>query len=284
LCLHNSALLLNLLYYPMSLKQKAAKILRQLGLIYFVDYIRFSIVSFQNSARNKEFLKENPNVAFPPPYMIYETFRLDYRRYYEKGRLSAEWIKNEVSVFKPLVNWHILDWGCGPGRVIRHMPEIVGNGCYFYGSDYNADYIKWCGGHIPGVTFKKNELDPPLQFNSDSMDIIYGISIFTHLSESKHIEWFGELMRVVKKGGILFITTHGDVVRENLTDEECKIYDEGKLVVRGKVKEGHRMYTAYQPISFMQRLLDGRAKILKHKPGTKQDWGYEQDLWILEKL
>jgi hypothetical protein len=116
------------------------------------------------------------------------------------------------------------------------------------------------------------------------MDLIYSISIFTHLSEPRHHEWFNEMLRVARKGSILYISTHGDVTRGNLTTSELSIYDSGNLVVRGNVKEGHRMFTAYQPIPFMHKLFAGKVKILEHQPGTKQSWGYQQDLWILEKL
>lgn len=268
----------------MSLKQSVARVLRQTGLIFLSDFIRYNLVKYQNAAKNKAFLAQHAGIPFPTPYMIYETFRLDYSRYYETGRTSAEWIRDEISAFKPLVNAHILDWGCGPGRVIRHIPQVVGNGCSFYGSDYNPEYVKWCSENLKGITFRKNELAPPLLFDAASMDLIYGISIFTHLSESKHTEWLNELLRVAKKGGILFITTHGDVTRANLTPGEQKIYDTGEIVIRGEVKEGHRMYTAYEPIPYMHRLFAGRVKILKHQPGEKQSWGYQQDLWILEKL
>ena len=164
------------------------------------------------------------------------------------------------------------------------MPDVIGNGCTFYGSDYNAEYVEWCSKNIPDVTFKKNELDPPLPFNDRQFDLVYGISIFTHLSEQKHWEWFTEPMRVLKPGGILFITTHGDITRSNLTSSEDAVYEKGELVVRSNVKEGHRMYVAYQPISFMHKLFQDKARVLKHVPGSKQPWGLSQDVWVVEKI
>lgn len=255
-----------------------------MGLIYVSDMVRYRIASLKAGGKNRKYKAEHPEVRFPEPYMIYETFRLDYQRYYEKGRESAEWIKNEVSPFKELKDCHIYDWGCGPGRVIRHMPEVIGNGCKFYGSDYNAAYVEWCSNNLPDITFKKNELDPPLPFENEQFDLTYGISIFTHLSEAKHYEWFDEHMRVLKQGGILFITTHGDITRLNMTPEEVKQYDNDKLVERANVKEGHRMYVAYEPPAFMKKLFEGKAKVLKHIPGTKQSWGFSQDVWIVQKL
>ncbi len=265
------------------MKQKIAAILRSLGLIYFVDYLRYLAAASKASGKNKQFLAAHKDIAFPPPYMIYETFRLDYERYYTSGKLGAEWVRDEASPFKTLKDCDILDWGCGPGRVVRHLPTVIGNGCRYYGSDYNGAYVDWCSKNISGITFRKNELDPPLKFDARSFDVIYGISIFTHLSEEKHIAWFAELLRVLKPNGIMMITTHGDITRKNLIPEELAKYDAGKLVERAHVKEGHRMYTAYHPEVFMKSLIGDKATVLKHKPGKPQSWGLEQDLWIIQK-
>lgn len=265
------------------MKQQLARFLRAFGLIFITDLVRYRYISLKNRGKNIQFRKTHPGVALPPPYMIYETFRLDYERYYEKGRESAEWIKNEISPFITLSDCDILDWGCGPGRVIRHMPEVINNGCRFYGSDYNEAYVKWCSENIPQVTFSKNELNPPLPYEAGKFSLIYVISIFTHLSEENHRKWFDELLRVTKPGAILFITTHGDITRQNLNPDELAIYDAGNLVERANVKEGHRMYAAYQPPAYMHRLFNGRVTVMKHKPGKPQSWGLEQDLWILKK-
>ncbi len=266
------------------MRQKIAKILRSTGLIFIADLLRYRYMLLKNRKKNEAFCREHPGIAFPEPYMIYETFRLDYQRYYEKGKEGAEWVRDEASPFINLKDRDILDWGCGPGRVVRHLPEVINNGCRFYGSDYNAAYIKWCSENIPGVSFSKNELKPPLVYESRKFDLIYVISIFTHLSEQSHVEWFEELMRVLKPGGILMLTSHGNVTKANLTPQEIQQYDRGELVERANVKEGHRMYTAYHPEAYMHKLFANKASVLKHKPGTKQSWGFEQDLWILKKL
>ena len=147
----------------------------------------------------------------------------------------------------------------------------------------NPKYIDWCAQHIPGIDFKVNGLMPPLAWPAASFDVIYGISIFTHLSEAAHEAWLEELMRVLKPGGIAMLTMHGDITRQNLTPAELKLYDDGQPVFRAQVKEGHRMYTAYQPTAFVQRLAKGKATILLHQPGQAKDWGLEQDVWLFQK-
>jgi len=55
------------------------------------------------------------------------------------------------------------------------------------------------------------------------------------------------------------------------------------LVVRGKVKEGHRTYSAFQPKGFMINLFNN-VEILEHietRPG--QGAWLPQDIWIIKK-
>ena len=51
----------------------------------------------------------------------------------------------------------ILDWGCGPGRIVRHLPSIVSKAKIF-GSDYNEESINWCRENIEDVGFEVNGL------------------------------------------------------------------------------------------------------------------------------
>jgi SAM-dependent methyltransferase len=126
-------------------------------------------------------------------------------------------------------------------------------------------------------------LNPPTTFDDNFFDVVYGISIFTHLSESNHDAWYNELIRILAPGGILYLTTHGDVFCDKLTTKEKATYNEGKLVVRGKAIEGHRVYAAFHPPSYIRTLFGQQATILKHIEGKRTDWGMEQDVWVVRK-
>lgn len=267
-----------------SFKQKAGILLRNLGLMPFADLLRYRIAGFRLRHKNSAFRKANPQLLLPEPYMIYETFRLDYERYFTTGRVDAKWMMEEAAEWIPLENLNILDWGCGPGRVVRHIPEVVGDGCQVYGSDYNARYVDWCRINIPEVSFYKNELKPPLPFESGTMDVVYSISIFTHLSHAAHVAWLKEMHRVLKPNGLFITTTHGDVTVENLNEDERATYHSGRLVERSMVKEGHRMFAAYQPPAFMESISKALFTIKKHKPGQRETWGLSQDVWVFQKL
>jgi hypothetical protein len=81
----------------------------------------------------------------------------------------------------------------------------------------------------------------------------------------------------------MFLTTQGDNFKVKLTDLELKKYHNDKLVVRGKVKEGHRTFSAFHPHGFMRKLFSN-VDILEHietKP-EKGKW-LPQDIWIIKK-
>lgn len=264
-------------------KGDVTTMLRRLGLMHAVDQVRYRWLRYQNRHKNQNFRAAHPTLSLPPDYLMYEAFQLSYCRYYEGGRETAEWVRDLLAPYTELRDLHILDWGCGPGRVIRHLPQVIGAGCQFTGTDYNPESVAWCQQHIPGVMFLLNTLDPPLALADESVDAVYGISIFTHLSKQRHEQWFRELLRVTKPGGLLLLTTHGAAFRSILTEAEWVTFDSGRLVVRSNVREGHRVFAAFQPVVYLQRLFTTGASILRHVPGSRVGGKSSQDVWVLRK-
>lgn len=264
------------------LKSRISSFLRSYHLLQTTDYLRYIIQKIRNYRKNKNFLKNNPGIVIPPDYLVYESFQLDYEKYFTDSIETTKWLATLFHKHISVYNINILDWGCGPARIIRHIPGVIGNACFYYGTDYNAKTINWCQENIKGVHFSVNQLEPPIEYNSYFFHIIYGISIFTHLSEPMHHAWKNELMRVLSPGGILLITTQGNAFRVKLNETELKQFDEGKLVVRGNVKEGHRTYSAFQPESYMKELF-AELSIQEHIPGDASGSRPQQDLWIFKK-
>ena len=182
-----------------------------------------------------------------------------------------------IQEYKNLKGASVLDWGCGPARVIRHLPALIENGT-FYGSDYNRKSIAWCASNFKNIYFHTNDLMPGLVYEKEWFDFIYAISIFTHLSREAHEAWMNELIRVLKPGGILLITLHGRGFREKLTPIEQERFDADDLVIRGKVMEGHRTFTAFHPVNWV-KIWTLSLTVLEFIPGGPG----EQDVWILKK-
>lgn len=249
------------------------------------DYARFWYFKLKNRKRNQVFRQHYSSVALPPDYLMYESFQLDYQKYYLGGRQTAQWLWKQVAPFLPSDSsgLKILDWGCGPGRVVRHFPDLVPPSTQIFATDYNRQSIAWCQNQLPSITFKANALIPPLDFEENTFDLVYAISIFTHLSEEMHGAWWQEIMRILRPEGLFFFTTQGENFIEKLALYERNQYHSGQVVVRGQVKEGHRTYSAFQPPQFIRQLV-GTNKVLQHlTPPIQKGKALPQDVWIVQK-
>lgn len=264
-------------------KGQISNTLRKFGLLYPFDKLRYRVQQNKNEKANKQFSKDNPDVLLPPDYLMYESFQLNYSKYFYGGKDTAQWIFGALEKHTNLNAKKILDWGCGPGRVVRHMPEISGNQSEFYGTDYNKESIDWCKSNIENVNFNHNNLEAKLPYEDNSFDAIYGISIFTHLSKDMHFNWFKELKRTLNTGGLLLLTTQGENFKPKLSKQENKLFDQGDLIVRGNVKEGHRTYSAFHPDAFLKELFTETQVLEKIVQSPKGKSYIPQDTWILKK-
>lgn len=104
----------------------------------------------------------------------------------------------------------ILDFGCGCGRMLLRMKDRIGS-ANLHGTDIDSEAIAWCTENIPYARLSVNDADPPLPFPDDSFDLIYNHSVFTHIDEPRQDAWLSELRRVIRPGGILVLSTHGEV-------------------------------------------------------------------------
>jgi SAM-dependent methyltransferase len=262
---------------------KVQYILRKIGLLPFAEQIRFFLIKWSLKNKNKKFLMENPDFIVPPEYLAFDAYSApDWEFYKSSGEVSAKFIANAANQYfnstHPLKS--IYEWGCGPGRVIRHLSDILGNSVGVFGSDYNLETINWCKKSFPGINFFPNDLNPPLSKPDNTFDLVYSISVFTHLSEESCLKWADELFRVIKPGGILMITTAGDY-HDAMLDSEKTQYMEKGIVVRGNYEEGKKMFfTRHSPRYVREKLLN-KFDILVHEPA-----GFPliaQDCWIAQK-
>ena len=101
----------------------------------------------------------------------------------------------------------ILDFGCGPGRVMRHLGPLA-QSSQLHGVDVDPDSIAWCAEHIPFATFAVGPHEPPLPYAEGQFDLVYNHSVFTHIDERRQDLWLAELARVLAPGGIALLTVH----------------------------------------------------------------------------
>jgi SAM-dependent methyltransferase len=171
----------------------------------------------------------------------------------------------------------ILDFGCGCGRVLRHWSTGPGQ---LFGCDRDPQLVRWCRATLRFARVDANRLAPPLPYAVGAFDLVYALSVFTHLSEPLQQAWMDELRRVLAPGGLLLLTLHGERYRDELTLEERAAFDRGELVVRNGEDAGSNACGAYHPPAYVRAKLAAGWEVLEHVPEGARGNPY-QDLVLL---
>lgn len=129
---------------------------------------------------------------------------------------------------------HIYDFGCGAGRQLRWLPEFAPE-AELYGSDIDQESIRWCDEKLKFAQWRVNGLTPPLPYDEGHFDLVYSISVFTHLNEQMQFRWLEELKRVTKPGGVLLLTIHGQKRFEEMAARDSRDISADTLEKQGFV-------------------------------------------------
>jgi SAM-dependent methyltransferase len=174
----------------------------------------------------------------------------------------------------------LLDFGCGCGRVTRNWVALRETDVF--GSDMSDEAIEWCRRNLPFATFEPNGLAPPLPFETARFDLVYGLSVFTHLPEELQLLWMREVERVLRPGGLLILSTHGEHYVPRLTGDERERFEAGEVVVRWEEVAGTNLCTAFHPPSYVRdRLAAGFEPLDFVAEGAKGN--PHQDLFVFRR-
>jgi SAM-dependent methyltransferase len=148
----------------------------------------------------------------------------------------------------------ILDFACGCGRIARCWGGL--DGPQLYGCDYDPRLTAWCQSNLAGIEVRTNGASPPLPFEPSTFDLVYAISLFTHLSAGAHTAWMRDVHRVLKPGGLFLFTAHGERFAPRLDDEQRARFAAGELVVLYPEISSQQNCAAFHPKAFVRdRLL-----------------------------
>ena len=103
----------------------------------------------------------------------------------------------------------VLDFGCGCGRTILPLLERYPSN-RFLGADVDPDAVDWCQKSVPDAMFILSSPEPPLKIPGESFDLLYAVSVLTHLDAKKQVLWLEEFRRLLKPNGALVATVHGN--------------------------------------------------------------------------
>jgi SAM-dependent methyltransferase len=158
-------------------------------------------------------------------------------------------IESTIREYKPgqsIESMDILDFGCGVGRVV--LPFHFKYRRPTAAVDLVPRYINYLKEQVPEVQSRVISPSPPLPFRSNSFDVIYSISVWTHLNPDSGAAWLREIARVLRPGGLALISTssHGQLGKHRAHEERKALWSdvtdeqlerEG-IIFRGQEKKG----------------------------------------------
>jgi len=186
-----------------------------------------------------------------------------------------------------LTDRKVLDFGCGPARVASRF-KLRYPSCMLFGTDVDAEAIEWARAHVPEAgSFGINGQLPPLSFDDGFFDVVYSVSVFTHLDESSQRLWLRELSRVVKPGGIVMATVHGDAAQASCTEGEISQLQEHGFAFRIGHKGRWKLdglpdfyQTSFQTREHVKRTWTQWFQLVEHAEGALHG---HQDLVVLRR-
>jgi SAM-dependent methyltransferase len=102
----------------------------------------------------------------------------------------------------------VLDFGSGAGRTLRHFAAEA-SVAELWGCDIDAPSISWLNENLnPPFHGWSSTVNPPLGLEHGTFDLIYAVSVFTHLTFNSTL-WLLELHRMLKDDGLLVVTYMG---------------------------------------------------------------------------
>jgi SAM-dependent methyltransferase len=125
-----------------------------------------------------------------------------------------------------------LDFGCGAARVLRHF-EPEAHIAELYGCDIDRTSVEWDLANLsPPFRFFHSGLEPPLDLADGSLDLVWAMSVFTHIGDSWSA-WLAELHRVLDAGGIVIASFLGGPMWEALLHRPYAEDEVGMAVAHG---------------------------------------------------
>jgi SAM-dependent methyltransferase len=233
--------------------------------------------------RNARFRRKGVDDGLPlqPPRLIdYVSGMYDVEAFYCIGKeglanISKHLAKHGLSIDR---FGSVLDFGCGCGRIIRHMSGF--KNVNFFGTDYNPLLIEWCRENLPFAKFNVNTLSGALPYDDGQFDFLYAISVFTHLPEKDQFFWLGELRRVLKPGGYAYITVNGSF--DWRTPKQREAFDRGEIVVQHASIPGAGTCHTYHPESYLRKHFADGFEVVDFIPQGQVDTA-RQDVLLLRK-
>jgi SAM-dependent methyltransferase len=189
-------------------------------------------------------IKQMGGFLLPPAHLQSRVAAYADPFFIEHGEAILGYLQDALgAVGKDLTSFpSVLDFGCGCARVLRAYHYRAAPSQQLFGTDLDVEAIEWCQANYSKMAeFSVNPDAPPMAFPDETFDLVYSVSVFTHLPEDMQLAWLRELQRVTKAGGYLLLTTFNEQAftegRAAASREEAResgfFYDDQGLTTEG---------------------------------------------------
>lgn len=259
-------------------------VIYKLGFSHLLDKLLFIKSIVFNFKANRQFITSNPDFALPPAYYLYETFQLNYLKYYSEGLLSAREIVEWSAPYLNKENLTVLEWGCGVARTCRHLKQLLPENSTLFACDVNSKMIDWNKQNITEISFNVISYNPPTNYQNNQFNLCFGISIFTHIPAIEQENWLKEIARILSINGIFIFSTHGSHYINKLTyAEQSKLKVDG-VFTKDYSQKGHRLMSTYNKYEKFKPIVENYFVIQEFYHGSENLHKLGgQDLWIVKK-
>ncbi len=113
-------------------------------------------------------------------------------------------------------SWHVLEIGCGPGRILAPMASRFRQ---VIGIDFSADMVQYARYRLRSYSnvevIQNNGSTIPLP--TATVDFVYSVIAFQHMNLNTISGYFREAHRVLRPGGFFRFQTRRDIERRNVS-------------------------------------------------------------------
>jgi SAM-dependent methyltransferase len=200
------------------------------------------------------------------------------KHYFRVGEEALAWVKSACQEPR-----RILDFGCGHGRVMRHLRAELPD-AEIVGCDLNVDGLRFCADRFKAVPVLSDP-DPRKIRLEGEFDLIWSGSLFTHV---KDWDGFLELLRRHLNGVFVFTTAGERVVQEMRKGESFGLKPERVREILAQYDRdgfgyhedrGGNGFARSSPAWVRRRLDAQQFRVLRF---AEAGWDERQDLWIVE--
>jgi SAM-dependent methyltransferase len=195
--------------------------------------------------------------------------------FWAKGLASSEAV---VRVFGTEPEGPVLDWGCGSGRTLLWLRCYDAWQKMYAGCDVDAEAVGWLQSRGVDNVQVCGDL-PPLPYPDATFAGLFGFSVLTHISPDRHRTWYEEFVRILRPGGVVYVTTHSAREADRATAEARQDFERAGAAFSVNPRPNHYKDSAIVTEAFTRSAVEGMLEVERYEPG-----GYAgQDGWLLRR-